>query len=123
MAYAERHRLTLTTDSNGDVTGHTPIVTGKIVAITYTKTDYAAGVDVAVTAEATGQNIWTELNVDATATVAPRQATHDEAGVASLYAATFPVEDGIVVANDRVEVVISNGGDTKVGQFDIIIGG
>ena len=123
MAYAERHRLTLTTDSNGDVTGLTPVVTGKIAAIIYTKTDYAAGVDVAITAEVTGQNIWTELNVDADKTVAPRQATHDEAGVASLYAATFPVEDGIVVANDRVEVVISNGGDTKVGQFDIIIGG
>ena len=123
MSYAERHRLTLTTNASGDVTGFTPVVTGRIVAIIYTKTDYATGVDFTITGENNGQTIWTELNVDASKTVAPRQPTHDTAGVASLYAAAGePVEDHVVVAQERVKIVVASGGNAKVGQFDVIVG-
>ena len=123
MSYAERHRLTLKTDASGDVTGYTPVIMGRIIAIVYTKTDYATGVDFAITAEATGEGIWTESNVDASATRAPRQPTHDNVGAASLYAASGePVEDYIVLAADRVKIVVSNGGNAKSGQFDVIVG-
>ncbi len=125
MAYYERHRLTPVTDSNGDVTAYTPVVTGRIISIIYTKDDYASGVDVLVTGAITGQAIWTGTNVNATVTVAPRQATHATSGSPSKYDTTDnePVEDYIVVANERVKLVIDEGGDTKTGQFDIIIGG
>ncbi|MCH7573606.1 MAG: hypothetical protein IIA59_00615 [Candidatus Marinimicrobia bacterium] len=123
MSYAERHRLTLVTDASGDVTGHTPAVTGRLIAIVYTKDTYDAGVDFAITAEATGEGIWTESDVNASATRAPRQPTHDNVGAASLYAGSGePVEDYIVLAQDRVKIVVSSGGNVKSGQFDVIIG-
>ena len=40
-----------------------------------------------------------------------------------LYAAAgLPVQDGILLANDRVKIVIAAGGDTKTGTFHITIG-
>lgn len=123
MSYAERHVVTLTTDGSGDATGYTPTVTGRVSAIHYVKTDFATGVDFTITSEATGQSIWTELNVDASTVRAPRQPIHGQDGTASLYAAAGePVEDHIVLANDRVKIVIANGGATKTGTFHVVIG-
>lgn len=122
MSYAERHTVSLTTASGGGVTAYTPPVTGRVIACIYDKTDFSNGVDFAITSEVTGQNIWTESDVNASETVAPRQPTHDNAGVASLYAATFPVEDYIVLANERIEVAITSGGSVKSGSITFIIG-
>ena len=122
MGYAERHSVTLTTDSNGDVTGYTDVVSGRIVTVRYVKDDFADGVDFVVTSEDSTQAIWSQLNVDASQTVAPRQATHSVAGVASLYAGSGePVEDHIVVANERIKIVVDEGGDTKSGTVIIIV--
>lgn len=122
MSYIERHVVTITTDASGDATGYTPAITGKINAIVYIKDDYAAGVDFVITVEATAQNVWTEANVNASKTIAPRQATYSEVGVASLYAGSGkPVEDKIAVANDRIKIVIDEGGDTLTGTFHIIM--
>jgi hypothetical protein len=120
--YAERHAVSLTTDASGDATGYTSTVTGRILSIRYVKTDFADTVDFTITLEATGETVWTEENVTASKTVAPRQATHSTAGVAALYAATFAVNDYVVAAQDRVKIVIANGGDTKTGTFHVIVG-
>lgn len=122
MSYAQRHTVALTTAADGTATGYTPVVTGKISAIHYVKTDFANGVDFTVTSEATGETIWAEADVDASATRAPRQATHSTAGVASLYAAAgTAVEDKIAVANDRIKIVIAQGGDTKTGSIIVVL--
>ena len=122
MSYVQRHAVSLTTIADGSVTGYTPVVTGKISQLRYVKTDFADGVDFTITAEATGEAIWTGTNVNASVTVAPRQATHDTAGAASLYAAAGePVEDYIAVANDRIKIVIAQGGDTKTGVIHVVL--
>ena len=121
--YAERHVVTLTTNSSGAATGYTPVITGRIISIQYVKDDFATGVDFAITLEATGQGLWSQSDVNASATVAPRQPTHDNAGAASLYASTGePVEDYIVAVEDRVKIAITNGGDTKGGTFHVVVG-
>lgn len=121
--YAERHIVTVTTDALGAATAYSPVLTGRILQITYAKTDYAAGVDFTLTLEATGQTVWQETNVDAGKTIAPRQPTHDTAGVASLFAAGGePVEDCITAVQDRIQIEIANGGNAKVGVFHIVIG-
>lgn len=123
--HAERHQVDIVTASDGSATGFTPALTGRIVSITYTKhgtTPFANGVDFAITAENTGEAIWTGTDVNATTTVAPRQATHSTAGAASLYAAGgTAVTDHIVVAKDRVKIVIAQGGDTKNGTFHVVV--
>lgn len=122
MSYVQRHVIALTTDAGGDATGYTPVLSGRLSAIHYVKTDFADGVDFTITSEATGQSLWTDTNVNASEVVAPRQPTHGEDGSASLYAAAGePVEDKICLANDRVKIVVASGGDTKTGTFHVVL--
>ena len=117
----KRHTVAVTTAADGSATAYSPVLSGRLSQIRYVKTDFDNGVDFTITAEATGETLWTESNVDASATRAPRQATHDTAGVASLYAAGGePVEDKIVLAADRVKIVIASGGNAKSGTFHIV---
>lgn len=121
--YAERHVVTVTTDASGDATVYSPVVTGPIRTIRYVKTDFTDGVDFTVTLEATGESVWAESNVNASATRAPRQATHGVTGVASLFAAAgTAVEDLIVAARDRVKIVVAQGGNAKTGAVHIVVG-
>lgn len=120
--YAERHAVAITTDASGDGTAYTPVVTGRVISIRYVKTDYADGVTVAITAEATGEGIWSEAAVNASATRAPRAATHSILGAAALYAAGgAAVLDHVVVAKDRIKIVVSAGGNTKTGTFHVVV--
>jgi hypothetical protein len=121
MSYAERHVVNVTTAADGSATAYSPVVTGKIAQIHYVKTDFADGVDFAITSEATGQSLWTETNVNAAAIRAPRQLTHTDTGSTLAYAATYGVYDKLVLAKDRIKIVIAQGGDTKSGAFHIVM--
>ena len=124
MSFAVKKTVSITTDASGDATAYTSEpVNGRILGIIYTKDDFAAGVDFTITTEDTLQNLWVESDVNASKTVAPRQPTHDTAGVASLFAgAGEPVEDHIWAVDERVKIVVAQGGDTKGGTFVIIVG-
>lgn len=79
---------------------------------------------------ATGSNIdlvgattgFVYINQDAIGTSAfqklPRYATHDETGVASLYAVTGePVEDEMAVGAEQLTFTVASGGNAKLGTF------
>ena len=118
----QRITIALTTNASGVATGQSGVVNGRVSHLIYTKDDFEDTVDFTITGEESGTNIWTEANVTAGKTVAPRQPTHSEAGVASLYQAPGePVEDKIVIANERINVAIAQGGDTKNGTISIIL--
>lgn len=123
--YAERHRLTLVTDASGDATGYTPHVLGRVLAIVYTKdgtTPFANGVDVTVTAEATAQAILALTDQNASGTFYPRQQVHGPTGTGLTLNGTQTVNEPVTVAGDRVKVVVAQGGDTKTGTVDVIVG-
>lgn len=123
MAYPERHTVTLTTDGSGDAVGYTPVLSGEIRQIIYTKTDFADTVDPVISVESTGEIVWDEDNVTASAVRAPRIATHSNAGVAALYAGGgSAVLDRIFVVRDRIKCLVANGGASKTGAFTIIVG-
>jgi hypothetical protein len=118
----KRHTVVLTTDTNGDATGYTEVFSGRISQIRYVKTDFSDGVDFTITLEATGETVWTENDVNASTTRAPRQATHSTAGVAALYAGSgTAVCDKIVAAADRVKIVVGSGGSTHTGTFHVTV--
>lgn len=122
MSYVERHTVAVTTESGGTATAYSPVVTGKISSIRYVKGNFDNGVDFTITAEATGETIWTQADVNASATVAPRQATHTTAGAAAVYASGGEgVLDKIALANDRVKIVIAQGGNATSGTFHIVL--
>ncbi len=122
--YATRHTVTIVTDGSGDGIGYTPVVNGRILEIVYVKTDYAAGVDFVVTTEATSRAVWSEENVNASTVRSPRQATHSIVGAALNYndESDEPVCVPIVVADERIKIVVDEGGDTKTGTFHVIVG-
>ena len=118
----QRFSVTVTTDGAGAATAYSDYVTGKLSQIRYVKTDYDNGSTFTITADATGETLWTEAAVNASATRAPRQATHTTAGAAALYAAAgTAVNDKIGIANDRIKIVIASGGATKTGVFHFIL--
>lgn len=122
MSFIQRFTVPVTTAADGTATAYTPAFTGRINQIRYVKDDFDAGVDFTITLEGTGENVWTESNVNASATRAPRQATHGVDGSAALYAALgTAVLDKIAVAQDRVKIVIAQGGNAKNGTFHVLV--
>lgn len=126
MSFGRRFTVSPTTDGSGDATAYTPPLNGRILAVIYTKdgtSPYATGVDFTLTLAESGQPVWDEDDVDASKTVAPRQPTHASDGTASLYAGGGePVEDYIWAIDEALQIVIASGGDTKVGEFQVIVG-
>ena len=117
-----RYRVVVTTAANGTATAYSRRIAGKIHSIRYVKTDFADGVDFAITADVTGENIWTESNVNATADRYPRAPTHSQAGVVALYASGGTgVLEPIAIAGDKVKIVIAQGGNVKIGTFHILV--
>lgn len=124
----ERHTIAVTTDSAGAFTGFTAgKVSGRVLQYRYVPDGTSpldTGADLDITGEDTGVVVANQDNIGTSAfTKAPRQATHDETGAASLYAAAGePVEDYIAVHGERLKLVIASGGNVKSGTFHIWIG-
>lgn len=117
-----RFNVAITTAADGSATAYTPYISGYISAIQYVKTNFTDGVDFTITAEATGETLWTEANVNAAKVCMPRGATHSNAGVAALYAAGgTAVNDRIALGRDRVKIVIASGGNATTGAFIVIV--
>ncbi len=119
-----RFSLTIDVDAAGDATAYSPHVNGHVHSISYVKDDYANGVTFAITAETTGETIWSEAAVNASATRFPRAATASTAGVASLYAAGgTAVNTRVALGGDRIKFVISAGGVSTGGTFHVLVDG
>ena len=117
-----RYKVPITTAADGSAIAYSPFLSGEIHSIQYVKTDFANGVDFTVTSEKTGENIWAESDVNATASRYPRAATHNQSGAAALYAAGgTPVQARIGLAGDRVKIVVAQGGNAKTGTIHILV--
>ncbi len=117
-----RQELLVTTAADGSATATSPRLSGKIHSIQYQKVDFADTVDFTITAEKTGESILTAANVTASKSFYPRAPTQAQDGTAALYAASgTPVSDKIGIANDRVKIVIAQGGNIKSGKFHILV--
>lgn len=119
-----RQKIVVTTASDGTVTAYGTKCSGKIHSVQYVKPSsgsYTDGVDFTITAETTGENIWTESNVNASAVRYPRAPTHTQAGVAATLDGTVAALDKIALGNDRVKIVLAQGGNAKTGTFHVLI--
>lgn len=118
--HVQRYSVVVTTASDGSATAYSDQVNGLLSQIRYVKTDFADGVDFAITLEDTGETLWAQSDVNASATVAPRQATHSTAGVAALYASGGVAVNDMIAVAGRIKIVIANGGATKAGTFHFV---
>jgi len=122
--FARSHTVTVTTDGSGNATAYTGgVVNGRLFEIRYVKTDFANDLTITVTGETTGIALWTETSVNASATRCPRQATYTVIGIAAVYTDDGkPVLDYLVLADERIKIVIASGGVTKTGTFYFVLG-
>lgn len=114
--FIQKSSVTIVTAVGGAGEGFSAPVNGRILGIVYTKTDYAAGVDFTATLEGTGEAIMVGTDVNATATFYPRPFIHDAAGLVTT------LRDYVHAAQDRVKIVVAQGGDVKTGTFTVIYG-
>lgn len=117
MSYVQRHEIAVTVDASGDAEEYSPVITGRIAAVIYTKDDFADGVDFTITLEATGQSLWTDSDVNASEAVYPVVA----ANLGGTGAASTLTEVPIFAANDRVKIVVGSGGNATSGTFTVIV--
>ena len=117
MSYIQRLAVPVVTAANGSTTAYSAVVSGNLSQIRYVKDTFDNGVGFTITNETTGETLWTEASVNASATRAPRQPAHSTVGAA--LGAT--IVDKVALANDRVKIVIASGGDAKSGTFHIVL--
>jgi hypothetical protein len=121
----KRYKVSVTTAADGSATAYTPRLSGLLYAVHYVPdgtTPYDNTVDMTITSEATGQSLVSRTNVAAAFVANPRVATADAAGTAALYAAGgTAVQDKMALANDRVKIVLAQGGASKVGVFHVLV--
>jgi len=111
------HTVTVTTDAGGDATAYTDTpIFGAVWAITYVKTDYANGVDFTITGETTTQSLWTDTDINATETVYPRAL--ENVNTSGAQTTTYTP---IVLAGERIKIVVAQGGNAKAGTFRIVV--
>lgn len=124
--FVQKYEVNITTDADGDGVGYTPVCNGRVLAVSYIKPSsggFADGVDFNITTEDSLQEVWDQDDVNASAIVVPRQATHSTAGVAALYAAGgTAVNDYVFVADERIKITVASGGDGGVGKFIVMVG-
>lgn len=119
-----RFVVPVTVDPSGDATEYSPHLSGNLHSIRYVKDDFADGVDFTITAEDTGETLWTEEDVNASKSCYPRAATHSQAGAAALYASGgTAVNDRVALGTDRIKIVVASGGNATSGTFHIIVDG
>lgn len=119
--HVQRYTVDVTTDGAGAATAYSLPVNGLLSQIRYVKTDFADGSTITVTLEDTGETLWAEAAVNASATRAPRQATHgNEDGAVARYADGGSFVRDMIAVNGRIKIVIAAGGATKTGTFHFV---
>lgn len=114
---------TLTTDASGDAAVTVPINPGNnfVRRVQYVKTDYADGVDLAIT-DAASTAVLSVTNMNAAAAYCPMQPTHAAAdGSASLYAGAGEPVEALIPVYGSLTITIAQGGNAKTGVIKVWI--
>lgn len=119
-----RFVVEMTVDASGDGTYYTPPIYGHLVSFRYVKNNFTDGIDFVCTLETTGETLWAEDSVNASATRYPRAATHSTAGAAALYASGgVAVLNRIAIGGDRIKIVVDGAGNATTGTLYVTIDG
>lgn len=123
----EKISVTIAVDASGNGVGYISsalgINNGFIRAIQYVKDDYADGIDVVISGNVTGIPILTVTNMNAAAFYYPMaKASKVADGTDAEYAAGFDVRVLIPVVDEQIKIVVSAGGVSKSGTFNVWLG-
>ena len=120
--HIDRYDVALTTIADGSVTAYTPFVSGRVLAVGYVKTDFDNGVDITVSTETTTRTIVALTNQNTSVLVHPRVAVQDAAGADATLDGTRSMREPAHVCNERVKIVVAQGGNVKTGSVYVLVG-
>lgn len=117
---------TVTLNSSGGANVDFDPINGKLISIQYIKASsdsYEDGVDFTVTNKRSGEIIWQENNVNASKIVYPNHVTNKPDGSTNPHGANVTgIYDNFFLANDKINIIITGGGNAKIGNFIIMYG-
>lgn len=114
--------IAITTEADGSATAYCEVVSGRLLAVVYTKSDFDNGVDFTITGERYGQAILTLTDRNTSGVFYPRSQVHGPTGTGLVFAAAGEiVADTIPLWEDRVKIVIAQGGNVKTGTISILV--
>jgi len=124
MNTIQLHTFPIVTDASGDYTQASADIEGAVLQYRYVYDDMDTGADLDIVGTKTGIVVANHDSLGTSSiTRAPRQPTHADTGVASLYAAAGePVEAPIYIGGESLTVTIANGGNAKSGTLYIWTG-
>ncbi len=102
------------TNGSGAATEYSETIEGRLLAVIYTKVDFADGVDFTITDEITGADLYTASDQNSAAVKYPRLLA--QGGTGSNLTGWY-VEPPVAA---RIKVVIAQGGSGKTGEFRFV---
>ena len=121
MSFIKSTSIAMTCDAGGNCTAYSAQVNGTIDAIIYTKGNFADGSTVTVTTATTGQAVWAETAVNASAIRRPRGQVHGATGTGLTFDGTRTVCEPVCVLDESIKVVVSSGGNATTGTLTILL--
>ena len=123
----EKLSVTITVDASGDGVGYISsklgVNNGFIRAIQYVKDDYADGIGIVITGKTSGIPILTVTAMNASAFCYPMAVACKRAdGTNAEYATGFGMRVHIPIVDEQIKIVVSSGGVSKSGTFNIWLG-
>jgi hypothetical protein len=115
----KRISLTVVSDGSQNADSETDRITGYLEEIRYVKAaalNYTDGVDFTITGKSSGQNLWTQSNVNASVAKIPRKLAQDVLG-----ADLTGVYNRPLLIDEAVRIQLAQAGASKTGLFEIIV--
>lgn len=112
----KKSQINVTLNGSGALDQNSKKITGKLISIRYAKGNFSDGVDFTITNLTSGETLWAEENVNASAIKVTKSPIH----LGSTGAAIASQYDYFYLANESVRFVVANGGDSKIGSFIIV---
>lgn len=114
-----QYTATITTAADGSATVYLgSAIRGYVQMFRYEPGTLDNGTDVVITGETTGHAILTQANLGGSAlNIYPRAFAHQVTDGAAVAVVTEP----IAVYNERIKVVVAQGGNTKTGTLHVFI--
>ena len=116
-----RISVAVVTDADGNATAYTPALNGMVRSVRYIKPATGgldAGTDIDIVTDKGAVVVWDKDNLAASAVIYPMVPAQDNKGadVAGSYAP-------IPVCDERIKIIVANGGNAGAGTFEFLIEG
>ena len=116
MSWAQKQTVACTATAGGVVTAYTTILTGQVINVIYTKTNFTDGAVLLITGEDSGITIWSETGVNATEVHSPVQL----ASLNTTGADSTLEHNPVFVAQERIKIAMTGAGNGTTGSFTFI---